>query len=200
MTEVILENVQTEEEQANKELFTPGTIFLVAAIIVFATVMGVALMRQNAGRPTGHAPDFALDTFDDQRFKLSELQGKVVVLNFWASWCAECAYEADDLQRMWEYYEDTGDVVFVGVAWADNGPRSMEFLERYSITYLNGPDKGTVIGDDYNITGVPETFVIDQRGDIVKTIIGPITPTSRIMTPDELMAIIDDLLAQGGES
>lgn len=155
--------------------FSLGTIVLLAGIAAVAVVFAIALMRQNETQPTrGPAPDFELTTFDGESIKLSDLRGNVVVLNFWAGWCSPCRAEAPALQSTWERYRDRG-VVFVGVAWADNGPSSRAFLDEFDITYLNGPDLETRISEDYNIQGVPETFIIDQNGDIVEFIFAGIS-------------------------
>ena len=128
---------------------------LLGSIVVAAVIVGIALMRQNQVQPTGgRAPEFGFTTFDGETFELEDFRGQVVVLNFWASWCGPCAYEAPDLQYMWEEYEDDG-VVFIGIAYADNGPNSLAFLERYGITYYNAPDVGTYISELYRIEGVP---------------------------------------------
>lgn len=190
MSDTTFETIQAE--QPGKKFLSPGTLFLIGAILIAGVVIGLALVQQNQVQPTrGAAPDFAITTFDDQSFKLSDMRGKVVVLNFWASWCGPCVSEAADLQAAWEHYEGRDDVVFVGVAYADNGPRSLEFIERHGITYLNGPDRGTVISHDYNIQGVPETFIIDQNGDISRFIYSTVTET-------QLIAYVDELLTEGG--
>jgi cytochrome c biogenesis protein CcmG, thiol:disulfide interchange protein DsbE len=198
MSEVTLENAPVEQEEMMdqeeqpKKFLTPGTIFMIVAIVVFAAVMGVQLAKQRETQPTsGKAPDFVLNTFDGQQIKLSELRGKIVVLNFWASWCGPCEAEALDLESAWKYYEPTGEVVFLGVAYADNGPRSIAFLERFGVTYLNGPDQGTVISERYNIEGVPETFIIDKNGEVAQFIYAPIKR-------EQLINIVDGLLEGEG--
>src|SRR5690606_4700592 len=120
-------------------------------------------------------PDFAFTTFDGEEYRLSDLKGKVVVLNFWASWCAPCRGEAPELQSTWEHYEPSGDVVFLGVAYADNGVRSLEFLDEYDVSYLNAPDLGTRISALYGVRGVPETFIIDQHGSVAEFLIAGVT-------------------------
>jgi cytochrome c biogenesis protein CcmG/thiol:disulfide interchange protein DsbE len=146
------------------------------------------LARQNAGRPTsGPAPEFPFTTFDGQNFKLSDFRGKVVVLNFWASWCVPCRDEAPELEAAWEQYRSRGDVVFLGIAYADNGPKSLAFIEEFGLTYLNAPDLGTRISAQYGIQGVPETFIIDQRGNVAEFIYAGVTQT-------QLSAVIDRLL------
>ncbi len=175
-------------EQSPARRFGFGSIMLIAGILVVAAVFGLALARQNKAQPTsGPAPDFNLATFDGQSFKLSDLRGKVVLINFWASWCDPCKDEAPALQATWEAYKDRGDVVFVGIAYADNGPRSLDFMKKYGITYLNGPDLGTRISAEYNIQGVPESFVIDRKGNVFQFIYAGISKSELSATLDKAL-------------
>ena len=115
-------------------------------------------------------PDFTLRTFEDEEIVLSDLRGKVVVVNFWASWCNPCKDEAAELQEAWEYYQPGGEVVFLGVDWTDTDAEAAEYLEMFQITYPNGPDYGTRISQEFRITGVPETYIIDRDGILAKAI------------------------------
>ncbi|MDZ4672528.1 MAG: redoxin domain-containing protein [Phototrophicales bacterium] len=165
-------------------------LVLLIGILSVAVVFGIALWRQQQPQPTsGPAPTFNFTTFDDETFNLADFRGKVVVLNFWAGWCLPCKDEAPELQSAWEYYESQdADVVFLGIAYADNGPSSLKFLADYSITYLNAPDLGTRISDAYNISGVPETFIIDRDGNVVEFIYAGITRTRLINSVDKALA------------
>ncbi|MBK8026779.1 MAG: TlpA family protein disulfide reductase [Chloroflexi bacterium] len=166
-----------------------GSIVLLVGVILAAVVFGIALARQRLTQPTqGMAPDFEVQTFDGQTLRLSDLRGKVVMINFWASWCGPCRDEAPQLQAAWERYQDNGDVVFLGIAYADNGPRSIAYLEEFGISYLNAPDLGTRISDAYHIQGVPETFIVGRDGHIEQFIYAGITANS-------LSQIIDRALA-----
>ena len=181
------ETVQTEKQKNRGSFLTPGNVFLLSAIITAAVIIGIALSRQLVSQPTsGPAPDFEFETFEGDKYMLSDLKGDVVVLNFWASWCGPCRDEAPDLQAVHEEYADE-DVTFLGVAWTDNGPAARAFMQEFGITYLNAPDLGGRIGDKYNITGVPETFIIDKNGDIKHFFILPVHEGQLIDAIDGLL-------------
>jgi cytochrome c biogenesis protein CcmG, thiol:disulfide interchange protein DsbE len=125
------------------------------------------------GTPT--APSFELSRLEGGgKVSLASLRGKVVVLNFWASWCEPCKEEAAILERAWQRNRDRG-VVLVGIDAHDLKKDARRFVERYGSTYEilhDGP--GSTLGR-YGITGFPETLFVDRRGDLVAWIRGPVT-------------------------
>ena len=175
---------------------SPWFYVAIGVIGLFVVILALALFRTNQSQPTsGPAPDFQLTLFDGYAgnagknpVNLSDLKGKVVVLNFWASWCIPCAQEAADLQATYEKYKDK-DVVFLGVDWTGIEGDALNYLKRFGITYANGPDLQTRIGPRYHISGVPETYVIDRNGNVQFTKISPTTVA-------ELSGVIDRLLRQ----
>jgi cytochrome c biogenesis protein CcmG/thiol:disulfide interchange protein DsbE len=187
---------ETVAEESAPARRSPWLYVAIGAIAVFVVILALSLFRANQAQPTsGPAPDFQLTLFEGfpgnagkNPVSLSDLKGKVVVLNFWASWCIPCAQEAADLQATYEKYKDKG-VVFVGVDWTDIEGDALNYLKRFGITYANGPDLQTKIGPRYHISGVPETYVMDRNGNVQFTKISPITVA-------ELSGVIDRLLQQ----
>lgn len=122
------------------------------------------------------APPFTLTLFDGKTIKLEELRGKVVFLNFWASWCPPCRAEARMLEAAWQQYKDR-DVVFLGVDIQDTEGDARAFLKEFGITYLNGRDASGKIAIDYGVWGIPETFFLDREGRITFKQVGGLGPS-----------------------
>jgi len=140
------------------------------------------------------APDFSLTLFDtgeidaDETLRLSDLRGKVVVLNFWASWCPPCRQEAPTFERVWEAYRDRG-VVFVGANIWDTDEDALRFLQEFGITYPTGPDPNGEIAIEYGLTGIPETYFITRDGMIAQKAIG-------IVQEETFYRVLEELLQQ----
>ncbi len=135
------------------------------------------------------APDFSLTTFDGQEISLAGLRGKVVVINFWASWAYPCEADVTALQAAWNDYRARGDVVIIGIDYRDTDQNALEFIQKFTLTYPNGPDAGTRISQAYHITGVPETYIVDKTGNLAFSKTGP------SLSADEVKAAVDPLLA-----
>ena len=165
---------------------------LLAWVGLFAMLVVVAmvLLRKQQGPVTlgQKPPSFTLTTFDGQNIGPADMSGKVVLVNFWASWCKPCEQEAADLQSAWEYYQPRGDVLFLGIAWTDTEPASLAYIKKFAITYPNGPDLGTAISQAYRTTGVPETYIIDRDGNLASIKLSPYTSLA------EIKAAIDPLV------
>jgi cytochrome c biogenesis protein CcmG/thiol:disulfide interchange protein DsbE len=127
-------------------------------------------------------PPFVLTTFDGKEVKPESLAGKVVVVNFWASWCKPCEQEADDMQKAWKYYEPGGKVVFLGVDWVDTETEAKAYLKKFNISYINGPDLRTSISQLFRIKGVPETYIIGRDGRLADVKIGPYDSVAEIQS------------------
>ena len=102
------------------------------------------------------------------------LRGKVVVLNFWASWCIPCRDEAPLLERAHRTLQSAGAGTVLGVTYDDSTPASLRFVKKYGMSFPSVRDVGTKLARRYGTTYVPETFVIDRSGRIVAYRRGPI--------------------------
>jgi cytochrome c biogenesis protein CcmG/thiol:disulfide interchange protein DsbE len=124
------------------------------------------------GKP---AAPFTLKTFDGRDLSLDGLRGRVVVMNFWASWCYPACYEeAPALERGWQAYKERG-LVMVGVDIQDKDEPARRFLAQFGHTFANGPDPAGRVAVDYGVYGVPETFFIDRAGRIRFKHVGALT-------------------------
>ena len=135
------------------------------------------------------APEFSLELHDGGAITLSELHGKVVMVDFWSSWCPPCRREAPVLADVYREYRDH-PVEFVGVAIWDLPMGVQEHLERYQVPYPNGIDEEGEIAIEYGVKGLPEKFFIDQQGFIAKKFVGPTSES-------DLREALDELLKEG---
>ena len=186
-------NVQVTVNETTKP--KPRWGFRIVAVAAFGILLallglvGWGLARAQRGQvQQGLAPDFTLTTFDGKQVALKDLRGKVVVVNFWASWCQPCRQEAAYLEQTWRKYKDQ-DVVLIGVDYVDTEPNALAYLKEFDITYYNGPDLGTKISQAYGIKGVPETFYVARNGELRGLKIGP-------MEAPELDQKIEELLQE----
>ena len=174
----------------NSRTLHPVVIFLAFALLIgFLVLIGQGLRRAYAG-PIAigqKVPFFELTTFDGQVIRTADWQGKVIVVNFWASWCKPCEQEAADLERAWQSYRPGGEVLFLGVDYVDTEPEARAFLEKFGVTYPNGPDLRTRISQMFRIQGVPETYIIDRGGRLAFVKKGPTSFS-------EVKGVVDSLL------
>lgn len=173
-------------------------IVIFGALVGLLALVGVTLNKRQQGtvQPGDQIPDFSFPLFSGyeyegkSEFRLSDFRGKVVVINFWASWCKPCEQEAAELQEAWEIYEPTGQVVFVGADYVDTEPEARVYLQKYGITFANGPDMGTKVSQLFRIKGVPETYFIDKTGVLRYVQVGP------FLSVGDIQEQIDLLLAE----
>jgi cytochrome c biogenesis protein CcmG, thiol:disulfide interchange protein DsbE len=150
--------------------------------VVAAVLAVVALLAAGLGRDPSlfasplvgrAAPDFTLPQLDGPAVTLSRLRGQVVVINFWASWCAECQTEQAALNQAWQQFRDSG-VVVVGVNFEDTSGGARDYVRTAGVSYPVVEDTDSRTALAYGLRGVPETFMVGRSGHIVDRVIGPV--------------------------
>jgi cytochrome c biogenesis protein CcmG, thiol:disulfide interchange protein DsbE len=124
------------------------------------------------GKP---AAKFTLTSFTGASLSLEQYRGRVVMLNFWASWCRPACYEeAPVVERAWQAYRDKG-VVVLGIDVQDTDEGAQKFIAQFQQTFPNAPDPGGRVAVDYGVYGVPETFFVDRQGRVRFKQVGELT-------------------------
>jgi cytochrome c biogenesis protein CcmG/thiol:disulfide interchange protein DsbE len=135
---------------------------------------GVNSVGQLADLRQRDVPSLPLRSFDGRNVDLADLRGKVVVLNFWGSWCIPCREEAPALERAWQATRDN-DVQFVGVNVWEAESDALNFIREQRLTYTNLLDPAGSLAVELGLTGIPETYFVNRDGKLIRRWIGPIT-------------------------
>jgi cytochrome c biogenesis protein CcmG/thiol:disulfide interchange protein DsbE len=168
-----------------------GRLLVAGVVLALLVLLGWQVLGGSKAVSVGESvPDFSLTPFNTAQptFRLSDWHGKVVVLNFWASWCVPCRAEAAELESFWQA-QQTNDVLLIGLAYTDLESESRAFLQKYQLSYPNAPDIGNSVSRFFHIQGVPETYIIGRDGRLAQKVIGPTTAA-------QLTAIVAPLLEQ----
>jgi cytochrome c biogenesis protein CcmG/thiol:disulfide interchange protein DsbE len=179
-----------------------GWILLGSVVPVFALIAVLSWASVKSGSKPGglgvnsefgqvsldpqSAHQFSVELLDGGTLALSDLRGKVVLLDFWASWCPPCRQEAAVLAEVYREYGGA-DVEFLGINIWDRRQDALDFVEQFDVPYPNAVDSEGAIAINYGVRGIPEKFVIDQAGVVVKKFVGP-------MRADTLRAILDEAI------
>ncbi len=170
-----------------------GVAIVVAIVVVFSRHEEYIAVKQ--GTP---APEFSLPDLEGRIHKLSDYRGKVVFLNFWATWCDPCKDEMPSMEMLHRTLKDKPFVILA--VSVDKKREDIEkFLREYNISFLILHDRKGSVKELYKTTGVPETFIIDQNGIIAEKVWGPRDWTRRenLKTIFRLLGIEHDETPQG---
>jgi peroxiredoxin len=133
------------------------------------------------------APNFTVTTDQGNRITPTSFGGRVLVLNFWGTWCAPCVEEVPSLNEFAKQMASSG-VVVVGVSVDKNENLYKKFLKRFNVAFQTARDPEADIAGDYGTFKYPETYIIDKSGKVVQKVIGP-----RNWNDPELMSFIKSL-------
>lgn len=156
----------------NWTITTLLTGLLVVAIIFSAGCSGEEKPigpRAAKGQP---APDFSLTDLKGQMWQLSQLRGKVVFINFWATWCPPCIQEMPSMEALKKKMEGR-DFQMLAIMYNDRPEMGQSFMNKEGYTFPALIDADSLVARQYGLTGVPETFIIDTEGILREKFIGP---------------------------
>ncbi|PTM59247.1 thiol-disulfide oxidoreductase ResA [Desmospora activa] len=141
-------------------------------MVVMAGLVGFALYQALADEKTGaevgeSAPDFELETLEGETLKLSDLKGKAVLINFWATWCKPCRDEMPAIQSVYERYQDQ-DFVVVGVNIAETPVSVKGFARQLELDFPIVLDRNREVTKQYNIGPIPSSVFLDKEGKVVR--------------------------------
>jgi len=160
-------------------LTRPGraTLSLLIAAAVFAAgaawfvLFHTPLVKLRSG---AQAPGFTLPVHGGGNVSLESLRGKIVFVNFWATWCPPCLKEAPSLQKLYDQLKGEGfEILAVSIDDAGSSAAIDGFRRDYSITFPIPLDPDRRVYDTYQVFGVPETFLVDERGRVIEQFVGP---------------------------
>ncbi|MCP4390378.1 MAG: redoxin domain-containing protein [Gammaproteobacteria bacterium] len=148
--------------------------FLLAAVLVLSSLPSAA---QQAGAGLTRladaplAPDFSLLDMDGAVYRLSDYRGRVVIVNFWATWCPPCREEMPSMQRAWEQLRPEGILMF-GINVGEDGDAIFQFTADYPVDFPLLMDSDSAVTGQWPVRGLPTTFVVDPAGRLVYQAIG----------------------------
>jgi peroxiredoxin len=158
---------------------------LLLPMLVVALAIGVPA---TAFAQTGQkAPDFSLKTVDNKDVTLSELKGKVVLINFWATWCGPCVREIPDFLEVYDDYKEKGFEI-IGVSLDRGGWKTVTpFVEKMKMTYPVVMGNGEVVKDYGNFNAIPTSFFVDKNGIVVDQHTGTMTKADLVAKLKKLL-------------
>lgn len=187
----------TEGPKSTKTLKLRQTWFLgvaaAAVILMFAFVILPYVDPPSSTQVSGQmAPDFDLELISGgspgDRVRLSDLRGRTVVLDFWASWCAPCRVQSQVLNQAVSKLGD--DVYVLGIATSDQRPPAEEFVESHTLAYSNAFDEGGRVAHALRVTELPTIVIVNPAGE-VRTFL------AKVVTVEELMDLVSEAKKSG---
>lgn len=145
-------------------------------LLFFLVVCGLALLFEKKVVSAGAqiqktAPDFSLKDLAGHKYRLSDFRGRIVFLNFWASWCPPCRAEAPSIEKLQNTFSKD-KLLVVTVATNSSEKQLKNFIKENKLTFLVLTDPSGVVTRLYEIKGVPTTFVLNQKGAILRQELG----------------------------
>src|SRR6476646_370561 len=169
--QILTEQMATQGRPRSK------AVIAVASVVILSIAFAIVWLQSAKYEPLTvgkDAPDFSLPNLDDKTVKLSDYRGKVVFLNFWATWCKPCREEMPSMEVLYRNFERDGLVVLaISIDRVTTKKDIPPFIKSLNLTFPVLVDSWGQTDKRYKLMGVPETYIIDQQGISREKIIGP---------------------------
>jgi thiol-disulfide isomerase/thioredoxin len=187
-----------KDEKGKKMKKSSLVLLVIIGIILIITFVIMPRYRQSQSAKAINkpAPNFELAWLDGSKLTSNDLSGKVVVLDFWATWCGPCQAEFPEFQKLYEKYKDNPGISFVAVnsSWRGDTPQKAQaFIQAKAYIFPVAYDDGGQVAQRFNVTGIPTTFILDKKEVVRSTQVGFDSSKDYV---GQMSAIIDDLLAE----
>ncbi len=181
-------------EQENREVIPkifPVRLFLhLGWIIGFVVIFSIFFVQREAtehyaealkqGKELGLslpkeprlAPEFRLPDLSGKQVSLADQRGKIVFLNFWATWCPPCRAEMPAMERLFQRMQNR-DFVMLAIDFQESQQQAQKFMDEFQFTFPVLLDTDGTVGTTYGVMGLPTTYILDREGRIVASVVGP---------------------------
>jgi peroxiredoxin len=168
-------------KREEKDFNYPMAVFIFVAVTVLVIILSLKLndssfefSNQVAIEGDILAPDFTFPGLDGKMIRLSDYKGKVVLVNIWATWCPPCVDEMPSMEKLYQKFKGENFEI-LAVSIDEPGLKAVApFMKKSGLTFPALIDSEGVIKTVYGITGIPESFIIDKQGILIKKIVGPV--------------------------
>ena len=172
---------ETTRKRIEKDFNYPIAVFIFVAVTVLLIVLSLKLndssikfSNQVPIKDNLPAPDFTFPGLDGKKVSLSDYKGKVVLVNIWATWCPPCVEEMPSMEKLYRKFKGENFEI-LAVSIDESGLKAVApFMKKSRLTFPALLDSKGTIKTAYGITGIPESFIIDQQGILIKKIVGPV--------------------------
>ena len=169
------------KKRSEKDFNYPMAVFIFAALTVLVIILSLKLndssvefSNQVAIEGDIPAPDFTFPGLDGKMVSLSDYRGKVVLVNIWATWCPPCVDEMPSMEKLYRKFKGKNFEI-LAVSIDEPGLKAVApFMKKSNLTFPALIDSEGAIKAVYGITGVPESFIVDKQGILIKKIVGPV--------------------------
>jgi cytochrome c biogenesis protein CcmG/thiol:disulfide interchange protein DsbE len=172
------DEAKVDESETQTKKWSRGLLTICLVLIVALPLILLSLKEHESiskpVKPGLPAPDFTFQDLDGKEVSLSDYRGWVVFVNIWATWCPPCVEEMPSIEKLYNALKDDQFKILAVSIDSKGREAVVPFMRKYNLTFPVLLDPEGKIGTLYGLTGVPESFLIDRKGIVVKKVIGPI--------------------------